>query len=151
MTQPHYQLRHRLTGAVILVSAAALGIPLLLPAPDPNAPRPVAATRIVSFEIDRAAQNGEAQEILPPPPTSESGWAVSAGVFTERVNAAAIRHLLANHGFAPHSTRMKTQSGGAATRIWLGPYADEKTAREVSERLKLLAGEKGQVLEHAPR
>ncbi|MGR3914418.1 MAG: SPOR domain-containing protein [Gammaproteobacteria bacterium] len=147
---PQYQLRHRLAGAVIVVSAAALGIPLLLPAPHPEVARND-VTRIVSFEIDHNAVVAESETPVTVPPVSKSGWAVSVGVFTERVNATALRVLLANHGFAPQSTRMKTQSGGAATRVWLGPYADEKTAREVSETLKLLTGEKGQTLERAPR
>ena len=166
--QPHYQLRHRLTGAVLVVSAAALGIPLLLPAPNSGEYHEGGA-QVVSFEIggnirvsDRALDQiidpiapppGESgDEQVPVPPVSETGeWKVSVGVFGNSENAGALRIALAKHGFHPHITPIKTREGKDATRVWLGPYADEKTAREVAETLNLLTGEKGQALDQARR
>ncbi len=237
--QPHYQLRHRLVGAVILVTLAVLVIPLLLTergtAPDPRddaggkqtfsldmesptvdgqtapvtsgnaeeetgapakpalveseqeSPKTTqaavqnattgdadagdnkaqggvepagdgegqggadtAANDAAQDDTATAKDNKEQPPSPPVPATSADGWTVRVGTFSLQENVDSVLATLAKNGFKARKTRVKTSLGSDATRIWLGPYAREETAGEVSERLASLTGEKGYVVKHAP-
>ncbi len=69
----------------------------------------------------------------------QGDWFVRVGTFSKQANADRVFELLTENGYAPKRTPV---SGGSSTRVWLGPFA-EKTAKEVSTRMKDLVGEKG--------
>ncbi len=77
-------------------------------------------------------------------PVSAKGWSVRVGTFARVENVNNLTELLSNSGFQPRKTPVKTRLG-AATRIWLGPYAKRTTAERISSQLKLLTGEEGYV------
>lgn len=72
---------------------------------------------------------------------SQGDWFVRVGTFSKPANADRVFKLLTENGYAPKRTPVST-SEGSSTRVWLGPFA-EKTAKEVSTRMKDLVGEKG--------
>jgi len=74
----------------------------------------------------------------------EDGWIVRVGTFAKAANVESVSSLLSNSGFKPKTTGVTT-SLGESTRVWLGPYANRKTADKISDRLKDLIGEKGYV------
>ncbi len=78
---------------------------------------------------------------------AESGWSVRVGTFSKQENVETISTLLNDSGFNARHTKVQTTLG-EATRVWLGPYAEKKTAEKVSKRLKNLTGEKGYVTKH---
>ncbi len=176
--QREYQMKHRLVGAVIMVSVAVLVIPWLLSRQniEANATRSTgknAANNAIISEIVPLTAAGEAgikitkqQSVQPallnqddgvgqvakspaPATTAGGGWAVRVGTFSKPANAASVSAKLAKSGFTAHKVTVKTDLGHA-TRIWLGPYAKKETAGEVGKRLKILIGEQGFVTEHAP-
>lgn len=71
----------------------------------------------------------------------QGDWIVRVGTFSKQANADRVFKLLTENGYAPKRTPVST-SEGSSTRVWLGPFA-EKTAKEVSTRMKDLVGEKG--------
>jgi DedD protein len=75
---------------------------------------------------------------------AEDGWIVRVGTFSKKANVESVSSLLSNSGFKPKTTGVTT-SLGESTRVWLGPYANRKTADKISDRLKDLIGEKGYV------
>lgn len=162
---PEYQLKHRITGAAIIATAAALVIAWLLgpsriethtdgagsapqTAPsDPGSPAPPATPQ------GHAGAASEPEAALVPerptgvrpagrieaasiPATAETGWAVRVGAFSSQANIDSVTARLTGAGFKVNTTRVKTAQGKDATRIWLGPYTSRQTAREVSERLR---------------
>ena len=220
-SQRHYQLRHRLVGAVIMVGAAVVAIPWLLALPQNNAhdaahdavdahaakknlrfgitPKPIAPTSDKSAAAKKSGKSNTIQKptaltaartaaaqsktptkstakpalksapatpaLLPanaksanaksgvgqkPPPTATDGWAVRVGTYSKQANADAVAKKLSASGFSVRKTIVKTALGGNATRIWLGPYAQKDTAREVSRGLKSITGEIGFVIKHSP-
>lgn len=206
VSQPDYQLKHRVVGAIMVVTLAVLVIPLLLsepqisPALDANAT--VSAnvnanadkkTFRAPIEAPTATRNADTapdekqnspppksnvnsqQKLLtiekekekkpppalpkdvdevnqqPPPTTATAAnWSVRVGTFSKQSNVDSVVGTLKQHAFKVHQTRVTTSLGGAATRIWLGPYAQRATADQVSQRLKTLLGETGFVTKHAP-
>lgn len=160
--KPEYQLRHRLTGAVILVTLAVVVIPLLLsehnlPARQYATPTTQSTETTYRAPIEPATDtktksaNGESKlGKTKESATSPSGWGVRVGTFSERKNADSVSALLVKNGFKVQKTRVKTAAGKDATRIWLGPYAQQKTANTISDRIKALIGEHGFVIKHQP-
>ena len=216
--EPEYELKHRITGAIILVAAAVLVIPMLLSGPGPEGdgdlrnPESSSQSRIVPLDLSeilpasgeggedlplaavedqqptlldltenndgettqaesRAVpdQGGDAQDEsarpalvmtrIPDTPEEQAeaqakadtaakaagqgDWIVRVGTFSKPANADRVFELLTENGYAPKRTPVSV-SGGSSTRVWLGPYAEEK-AIEVSNRMKDLVGEKGYV------
>lgn len=214
--EPEYELKHRITGAIILVAAAVLVIPMLLSGPGPDGdgdlrnPESSSQSRIVPLDLSEILPaSGEGGEDLPLaavedqqptlldltesndgettqaesravpdqgedaqvestrpalvmtriPDTPEEqaeaqaradtaakaegqgDWFVRVGTFSKQANADRVFELLTENGYAPKRTPVSA-SGGSSTRVWLGPYAEEK-AIEVSNRMKDLVGEKG--------
>ncbi|NKB77869.1 MAG: hypothetical protein GKR96_12765 [Gammaproteobacteria bacterium] len=76
-------------------------------------------------------------------------WAVRVGTFSKESNVTSVSKLLNGNGLVARTTRVKT-SFGDATRIWLGPYADKKSAKTISTQLKKLTGENGYITKHSP-
>ena len=216
--EPEYELKHRITGAIILVAAAVLVIPMLLSGPGPEGdgdlrnPESSSQSRIVPLDLSEILPaSGEGGEDLPlaavedQQPTlldltesndgettqaesravpdqgedaqdesarpalvmtripdtleeqaeaqakadtavkaeGQGDWIVRVGTFSKPANADRVFELLTKNGYAPKRTPVSA-SGGSSTRVWLGPYAEEK-AIEVSNRMKDLVGEKGYV------
>ena len=82
--------------------------------------------------------------------TPEEGvWVVRVGTFSKASNVASVSGLLTKNGLKARTTQVQT-SFGAATRIWLGPYADKNSAITISAQLKALTGEKGYITRHTP-
>lgn len=144
---PQYQLKHRLVGAVILVAAAVWLIPLLLspPADRGGADKtPInAAPQIAPEAAAPAAEHSSESR------AAVDGWTVRVGTYTHADNRAAVLAKLRANGLDARQTRVQTEAGVAAMRVWLGPYADEKTARQTSARLQKLLGEAGYVVEYS--
>lgn len=176
---PEYQLKHRVTGAAIIATAAALVIAWLLgpssldphqggagdaqqTAPsDPGLPLPTATPQghagataepeaALIAEPPSGARDAGQDEAASTPATAETGWAVRVGAFSSQANVDAVTARLTESGFKVNATRVKTAQGKDATRIWLGPYPDKQTAREVSERLRVsgVTGEEAAVVRH---
>lgn len=71
-------------------------------------------------------------------------WTVRVGTFSQAENVQAMLKLLEKNGIEGAKQTPVTIAGGVpATRIWLGPYAERKTADEASQRLKRMLGEGG--------
>lgn len=177
---PEYQLKHRITGAAIIATAAALVIAWLLgpssieppkggagsapqTAPsDLGLPAPAATPQQQSAgaaaepeaallpERPSGARDAGQDEVASTPATAESGWAVRVGAFSSQANVDRVTARLEGAGFEVNTTRVQTAQGKDATRIWLGPYPSRQTAREVSERLPGETGEKAAVVRHTP-
>jgi len=177
---PEYQLKHRVTGAAIIATAAALVIAWLLgqsgletgkggadsaqqtASSEPGLPAPAAAPQKpgagataqpqAALVTERPAAASHAEPGGATPPTAETGWAVRVGAFSSRENIDSVTAKLTEAGFKVNTTRVKTAQGKDATRIWLGPYASRQTARQVSERLQTseVTGDKGAVVRHTP-
>jgi len=163
---PEYQLKHRVTGAAIIATAAALVIAWLLgqssvethkggadsaqqtASSDPGLPAPAAAPQgpgagaaaepraALVTERPDGADQAGQGKAASTPPTAETGWTVRVGAFSSQANVDSVTAKLTGAGFRVNATRVKTAQGKDATRIWLGPYASRQTAREVSERLQ---------------
>jgi DedD protein len=72
----------------------------------------------------------------------ERGWMVRVGTFTDASNVERVMKDLRDKGFTPSSTPTKTASG-AATRVWLGPFAQRVEAARVRSSLEQSTGEPG--------
>lgn len=176
---PEYQLKHRITGAAIIATAAALVIAWLLGpsrietrtdgagSAQPTAPSDrgsPTATATPQGPAGAAAEPGAAllperpagarpagrSEAASIPATAETGWAVRVGAFSSQANVDSVTARLTGAGFKVNTTRVKTGQGKDATRIWLGPYPSRQTAREVSVRVSGVSGEQAAVVRHAP-
>ncbi len=134
---PQYELKHRLTGAVIIVALGVLLIPWLLSDRDGGV-----AKRMTVEEIELPDNGGRDEGAA-----SAAGWIVQVGIFSRRKNADSTLARLADGDFDAHESQIETAAGAQATRIWLGPYASEAAAGEVNRRLRALTGEQGFVTE----
>ncbi len=72
-------------------------------------------------------------------------WHVRVGAFAKPENVAAFSEELSKRGYAARTTSVRVSSG-EATRIWLGPYANKKTAQEICTKLADLTGQSGYVV-----
>jgi DedD protein len=75
-------------------------------------------------------------------PELTRGWVVRIGTFSKPENAKRVMGTLRTKGFDPQSGKYKTKSG-AATRVWVGPYAKRVEAARVRTRIERVTGEKG--------
>ncbi|MGI9310490.1 MAG: SPOR domain-containing protein [bacterium] len=187
--QIEYEPKHRLAGAIIMVAAAVLVIPLILPEQAIESRIQRAATSestsgaivtTLSQSNSTGGDSSAASESKPAlqrpepavvtaepsqpaptqltpskpapktPPTADSGWEVRVGTYySEQADTGAMLKSLADNGFTAHQKKFKTSLGDQAIRIWLGPYADKKTADEVAAQLVAITNERGYVTEHA--
>ena len=166
-------MKHRLVGAVLMVGVAVLVIPWLLSDQNidgtatteaeatttipttgikkqPASPASETAGPALLEENDSPGPDSELSATQSAPATAAGGWVVRVGTYSKAANGESTVALLTKHGFTARKAVVKTTLGDDATRIWLGPYAKKETAGEVSDRLKILIGEKGYVTKYAP-
>ncbi len=167
--QPGYQLRHRLTGAVIIVTFAVVIIPYLLhsPAPaesepigddmdsvviepgDPVVIEPPVPVEPPVTEPDQAQP--PAEELTAPAPAPQPGpvWFVRVGTYGSIRNVNTISKLLEDNGFEARHTEVQTNNA-KAVRVWLGPYHDREKAEQARLQARALTHEKVYVTDQAP-
>ena len=153
--------RHRAVGAVVLLVAAAVVLPLVLKSAPPgerNASGPAAAgppeasspdrIRITTFgglEEERLAPR-PGKEAEPPaaadPPGADSaaadrvdGWAVQIGSFADPGNAERLQEQVASRGYRVITQRVTTPEGKSRVRVLVGP---DRTRPAAAARLSQL-------------
>ena len=72
-------------------------------------------------------------------------WRVGAGAFCDIGNAASRSLVLETAGYDVSSSMVKI-SDCDATQLWIGPFAEEGTAKEISQHLGGLIGEYGFII-----
>lgn len=80
-------------------------------------------------------------------PLSTSGWILQVGVFSQSANAAKKVSELKKKGFNATSGKVKT-SKGTATKVWIGPFKDRKSAEKMQDRLQHKTRQRGIVVEN---
>lgn len=74
-----------------------------------------------------------------------SGWILQVGVFTQSANAKKKVSELKKKGFNAKSGKVKT-SKGMATKVWIGPFTDRKSAEKMQDRLQHKTRQRGMVV-----
>ena len=170
--EPPFSLKHRATGAIILLAIPVLILPWLLggesaPIPVNTTPAVLEPTREFISSIGTTASavaassaTGSAPtqtESVNDPPTitdtpssldtpAESGWVVRVGVFSEPSNLEKRSGLLVSNGMTPQRENIDI-NGHTAVRIYLGPFPDLATAERESGKAMLVTGEPAFVVE----
>jgi len=157
-------LKHRLTGAIILVSVAVIFIPVILEGPDnewaplshsiPEAPQldyrvhmdvpePIEAPPVTRPAVQKPAEPAvtavpkpepEPVEQAQPAAKSLSGWYVQVGSFSQELNASGLNKRLEISGY---ETRLqKTNSAtGSIWRVMVGPGKTRSAAEKLRDQL----------------
>jgi len=157
------RLKQRLIGAVVLVLAGVIFVPMLLDrsGESPQAPARImepqhdAGTRVVP--LDRSATTGVAAvpeptepakpvavEKPPAPPAVTAGFAVQLGSFSKSENAMGLRDKLVARGYA-----VFVKSSGSATKVYVGPQPDRAAAEKMLKKLRAETKLKGIVVDFA--
>jgi len=159
--QPGYQLRHRLTGAVIIVTFAVVIIPYLLHSSVPPEGEPIGddmGSVVIEPPTLIEPPVTEPDQAQPPPeeltaaaPAAPSGpvWFVRVGTYGSIRNVNTISKLLEDNGFEAHHTEVQTNNA-KAVRVWLGPYSDRAKAEQARLQARALTHEKVYVTDQAP-
>ena len=170
--EPPFSLKHRATGAIILLAIPVLILPWLLG--DESVPIPVNTTPAVleptrefissigttTSAVATSSATGSAPtqtESVNDPPTitdtpssldtpAESGWVVRVGVFSEPSNLEKRSGLLVSNGMTPQRENIDI-NGHTAVRIYLGPFPDLAAAERESGKAMLVTGEPAFVVE----
>ncbi len=74
---------------------------------------------------------------------SERGWTIRIGTYTKAENANRVYDSLREEGFQPSTTRVNLENGLQALRVWLGPFPQQKDAKDVLPAVEQLVGSKG--------
>ena len=155
--------RHRAVGAVVLLVAAAVVLPLVLESAPPgerNASGPAPAEspdspdsspdriRITTFdgaEDERIGSRPGKEAESPPaadPPGGDSGgavpadgWAVQIGSFADPGNAEKLREQVASRGYRVITERVTSPEGKPRVRVLVGP---DRTRPAAAARLSRL-------------
>ena len=152
--------RHRAVGAVVLLVAAAVVLPLVLKSAPPGerdatGPAPAGPPeaspdriRITTFEglaeERRASRPGTEAEPPPAadPPAADSGdavpsdgWAVQIGSFADPGNAERLREQVASRGYRAITQRITNPEGKSRVRVLVGP---DRTRPAAAARLSQL-------------
>lgn len=137
------ELRQRLLGAAILISAAILIIPMLLeterpaldvaPVPEPGVDAP--AFTYERLPDDPAAAGAGADDAVAPKPDFREPehaafeprpeWYVQVGLFENADNAEGLRALLRGAGYP---AGLHAEAGGGRQRVRVGPYYSQTRA-----------------------
>lgn len=173
---PQYKMKHRLTGAIIIVALAIVVISALLNEPanlvnidTVKSTQPVLQKTEVPITVtQQTTSTSKGNRVLTTDqksnsdsnseqssdvaaselPLSGSGWRVHAGTFAEIANADSAFEKLTDNGLKARRIQVPTING-TATRVWLGPYAKKETAEKISLKIKEITGKKGYVTEHS--
>lgn len=151
------RLKQRLVGAVVLVLAAVIFVPMLLdqgdathvPAPAliPSEPPEESSARVVPLQSPAAAADPvpavppahpEPRQAKPAPkpapapaePAPTTGFAVQLGSFSKADNARGLRDNLIAKGYKAFVKR-----AGAVTKVYVGPQSSRAEAHKVVEKL----------------
>lgn len=152
--------RHRAVGAVVLLVAAAVVLPLVLksappgernasglaPAGPPEAsPDRIRITTFEGLDDERLDSRPGKEAESPPavdPPGGDSGgavpvdgWAVQIGSFADPGNADRLQEQLASRGYRVITQRVTTREGKPRVRVLVGP---DRTRPAAAARLSQL-------------
>ena len=122
---------------------------------DNGSTTPAAATAAIALGVD-TIENPVATSIDIPALESQVAdaagglesmaiWRVGAGAFCDIGNAASRSLVLETAGYDVSSSMVKI-SHCDATQLWIGPFAEEGTAKEISQHLGGLIGEYGFII-----
>ena len=133
--------RRRLVGAVALVLAAVIILPMVFD-PEPRGTAPAVATRIpAEDEAPFAPKAPEKKKEAPKPPAEApkpaEEFVVQVGAFTNPQSALA----KLKSAKIPHYTEIQ----GGLTRVRAGPFASREAAEKALEQLKGLGFQPGAV------
>ena len=137
--------RRRLVGAVALVLAAVIILPMVFD-PEPRGTAPAVATRIpAEDEAPFAPKAPEKKKEAPKPPVAEAPqpvekseeFVVQVGAFTNPQAALAKLKSAKIHHY--------TEIQGGLTRVRAGPFPSREAAEKALERLKSLGFQPGAV------
>ena len=132
------ELRQRLLGAAILISAAILIIPILLETERPalgTAPVPAPDVAVPAFTYEAPPAAAEAAAAVAPKPDFEAPeqaaferrpeWYVQVGLFENADNAEGLRALLRGAGYPAD---LHAEDGTQRQRVRVGPYFSQTRA-----------------------
>ncbi|MEK7696668.1 MAG: SPOR domain-containing protein [Pseudomonadota bacterium] len=149
---PPVNLKRRLIGAVVLVSAAVILVPLILSEREP--PAELNTVSDISAK-DAAPVSAPAPEQKPattsaakvPADTAKpsKGWVVQVGIFANAGNAARLSERLKQQG---HDVLLDSisQNNEKRTRLRVGPFADKDAAQRAQAKIQQQAGVAGAVV-----
>lgn len=162
-------LKQRLVGAVVLVAAAVIFLPMLLDGagmqdrveqavtipdmPDPVEPRieEIPEPEGVPDTTVEEQVRAEAQEAEPPTaedlPAEPDAWAVQVGSFTREDNARGLRDELREAGFEAY-IQEGSSAGEAIWRVRVGPVSRESEAENLRGRLLEARDEPAIIVSH---
>ena len=173
--EPPFNLRHRATGALILLAIPIILLPWVLgggpgstgSSPEPVLPEPTgefnsfigSGTGAVNTEgapetVETTvalmpAQDASGEAALGEEQVSSSaqeGWVVRVGVFSESANLKKRSALLVANGMTPQQEDIEINDR-TAVRIYLGPFGDVAAAERESSKAMLVTGEPAFVVE----
>ena len=142
--------RHRAVGAVVLLVAAAVVLPLVLESEPPgerdaSGPAPARSPEASPDRIRITTFGGLAEERVAPRPGKEAeppaaadlvdGWAVQIGSFADPGNAERLLEQVASRGYRVITQRVTTPEGKSRVRVLVGP---DRTRPAAAARLSKL-------------
>jgi len=164
---PPVNLKHRLIGAVVLVLAAVILVPLILSEREPptelkavsdipdksaapvSAPVPVASEYTLPEPPEPAPEQKPATTSAAKAPAAvakaSKGWVVQVGIFANAGNAARVSERLKQQGHAVLLDSI-SQNNEKRTRLRVGPFADKDAAQRAQEKIQQQAGVAGAVV-----
>ena len=133
------ELRQRLLGAAILISAAILIIPMLLETERPaldTTPVPAPDIDVPAFTYERLPNDdAEPDDAIAPKPDFQAPeqaaferrpeWYVQVGLFENAANAEGLRALLRGAGYP---AGLHAEDGTGRQRVRVGPYYSQTRA-----------------------
>ena len=163
------KLKQRLIGALVLVVAAVVFLPMLLSGQDETVsvevqapqqpemssqpiapaapielpePEPVAGipeTEVIPMLVEEGLS--EAPAVVTPP----GDWVIQLGSFSAAANADGFKEKLVEQGYNAY-TVAATADGKAITRVYVGPVLDRASANRLRDELERRQGAKGFVV-----
>ena len=152
--------RHRAVGAVVLLIAAAVVLPLVLESSPPeeriasgpgsvdspdSSPDRIRITTFDGVEDERLGRGpGEETEVpaVSAAPSGDAvpadGWAVQIGSFADPGNAEKLKDQVATRGYRVLTQRITTREGKSRVRVLVGP---DRTRAAAAARLSRLRRE----------
>lgn len=103
----------------------------------PDLPAPKPETRPEAKPATKAAQKHENRPAPAARSSSEEGFVVQLGAFSNAANARALQKKLQDNKFKAYTELVKNAAGDR-TRVRVGPYATRESAEKARERLKTM-------------
>ena len=165
---PPVNLKHRLIGAVVLVLAAVILVPLILSEHEPPAElKAVSDIPAKGGASDVAPAPVASEYTLPEPPSEPApeqkpattpaakapadaakpskSWVVQVGIFANAGNATRLSERLKQQGHAVLLDSI-SQNNEKRTRLRVGPFADKDAAQRAQAKIQQQAGVAGAVV-----